>query len=270
MHNNFKKFTLDFLKHEVKKINSILSFPVIKITSKKKKILDPVTYADIEINKIVIRYIKKSFPDHNIVSEELSNIKSSNSNYTWYVDPIDGTKNLILGLKYYSVLIGLFYKKKPIYSFIFYPALNEFYFSFQNKSFIFDPKRKNIVNFNKKKFDVSSDNKIIKIVSNSRNTLKSKRIKDFFIQKNYLFKITGADSMNFILMAMKKIDIVIESGLKNIDILPLMNFLKINNIDYINWDKSKKIGKENNSLIFFNKTNKNLKVVKKFLKIIKT
>ena len=131
-------------------------------------------------------------------------------------------------------------------------------------------KKKTIVNFNKKKFDVSSDNKIIKIVSNSKNTLKSKRIKDFFIQKNYLFKITGADSMNFILMAMKKIDIVIESGLKNIDILPLMNFLKINYIDYINWDKSKKIGKENNSLIFFNKTNKNLKVVKKFLKIIKT
>lgn len=36
---------------------------------------------------------------------------------------------------------------------------------------------------------------------------------------------------------MKKIDIVIESGLKDVDVLPLIHLLKINNIHYLNWNK---------------------------------
>ena len=76
--------------------------------------------------------------------------------------------------------------------------------------------------------------------------------------------------MNYILLATNRIDIVIEDGLKNIDILPLMNFLQINNVDFINWDNNKQIFKSNNSLIFFKKNKKNTIFVKKFLNLFKS
>ena len=68
---------------------------------------------------------------------------------------------------------------------------------------------------------------------------------------------------------MKKIDIVIESGLKDIDIVPLFHLFKINNIDYINWKGNKKIYKKDNSLIFFNNNKKNKKIVNSFLNRIR-
>ena len=112
--------------------------------------------------------------------------------------------------------------------------------------------------------------KILKVISNTKNTLKSKKISDFLSDDQILFKITGADSMNYILLATNRIDIVIEDGLKNIDILPLMNFLQINNVDFINWDNNKQIFKSNNSLIFFKKNKKNTIFVKKFLNLFKS
>jgi len=50
----------------------------------------PVTIADKEINKLVIKTIKENFPDHNIIGEEESAL-NDNSEYSWVCDPIDGT-----------------------------------------------------------------------------------------------------------------------------------------------------------------------------------
>ena len=69
---------------------------------------------------------------------------------------------------------------------------------------------------------------------------------------------------------MKKIDIVIETGLKDVDIMPLLHLLKVNNIDYLNWSRNKKIYKKNNSLIFFYDNEKNRRIVKSFLNTIKS
>ena len=54
--------------------------------------IDPVTKMDIEMEKIIRTFINKNFSKHNIIGEELKN-QNFNSNYTWVVDPIDGTKN---------------------------------------------------------------------------------------------------------------------------------------------------------------------------------
>ena len=44
-------------------------------------------------------------------------VQNRNSQYTWVIDPIDGTKNFILGLPTWSNLIGLYDKKNSILSF---------------------------------------------------------------------------------------------------------------------------------------------------------
>ena len=114
MHNKLKKFTLNFLESQVKKINTILNSSKMKILSKNETKFDPVTSVDVNINKLIINNIKKSFSNHSIISEEVDNIDIKSSNYKWFIDPIDGTKNLILGLNImlfrlvYIIKINLF------------------------------------------------------------------------------------------------------------------------------------------------------------------
>jgi histidinol-phosphatase len=54
----------------------------------------PVTIADKEAEKIIIKTIKQQFPDHNFLGEEFGS-NQNGSQYTWVIDPIDGTKNFI-------------------------------------------------------------------------------------------------------------------------------------------------------------------------------
>lgn len=262
-----KKFTLDFLNNDVKKINEIIKNIVPNLRSKSKLRFDPVTDVDIKINELILNKIRSYFPKHNIKSEE-SNFIDNNSDYYWYVDPLDGTKNYIFGLNYYSILIGLIYKNKPIYSLIFFPKINEFYFSIGQKCFYYSFKEKKIKNFKQLIQNNSTSQNNRKIITNSIHTFRSKKIINFFKNKNILHKITGADSMNFILLALNKADIIIESGLKDIDILPLLNFLNVNNIKYINWKKKIMLKSNNNSLVFYKDKKVNRVLVNKFLKIV--
>ena len=74
--------------------------------------------------------------------------------------------------------------------------------------------------------------------------------------------------MNFILLSLNKTDILIESGLKDIDILPLLNFLSVNNVKFINWKRKTVLLPNNNSLIFYKNNKPNRKLIKKFLEIV--
>ena len=267
MHAILKKFTLDFLNYEVKKINKITKKINLNIRSKSKVKFDPVTDVDIKINELILDKIRSYFPKHNIKSEESTYI-DNNSDYFWYVDPLDGTKNYIFGLNYYSIIIGLCYKNKPIYSLIFFPKIEKFYFSIGQKSFYYSFANKQIKNFNQliKIKSKSSDDR--KIITNSIHTFRSKKIINFFKNKKILHKITGADSMNFILLTLNRADIIIESGYKDIDILPLLNFLYANSVKYINWKKKVTLKRNNNSLIFYKENKANRKVINSFLKIV--
>lgn len=252
---------------DVKRINNIINKSHKKIINKNNIKFDPVTDTDIKLEKIILKRIQHYFPTHYIKSEEVGDLLSINQDYKWFVDPLDGTKNYILGFDYFSILIGLFYKDKPIFSLIYYPASNKNFFSIGNNTYKFDSNNRKITSV---KFNNPIKSDYTKIVVNSKNTITKKNVIDFFDNKNFVFKITGADSYNYILLAMKKIDIVVESGLKDVDVLPLIHFLKINNIHYLNWNKNKLINKKNNSLIFFYNNKKNLKIVKSFLKTIKS
>ena len=266
MHKLLKKFTVDFLNNDVKRINLIFKKSYKKIINKNNNNFDPVTAIDLKLEKIVIKKIKYYFPTHNITSEEEGYLKSSNNDYDWFVDPLDGTKNYILGFDYFSILIGLFHKNNPIFSLIYYPKYKKSFFSIKKKAYQFDLNTKKIKFLKSNKFFT---NNFTKIVTNSKNTIKNNKVIKFFDNKNFIFKISGADSYNYVLLAMKKIDIVIESGLKDVDIVPLFHLFKINNIDYINWKGNKKIYKKNNSLIFFNNNKKNKKIVNSFLNKIR-
>jgi myo-inositol-1(or 4)-monophosphatase len=93
---------------------------------KSKSMHDVVSVADLESEKIILKRITTPFPDHNIVAEE-SGTTSRNNDYTWYVDPLDGTANFVMGNPYFSTSIGLEYKNEMILGVVYNPVLDELY-----------------------------------------------------------------------------------------------------------------------------------------------
>jgi myo-inositol-1(or 4)-monophosphatase len=96
--------------------------------SSKSMINDLVTEADIASEKAIISVIKETFPEHFILSEEAGEIKMD-SEYKWFIDPIDGTVNFANGIPLCCVSIGLEKAGEMILGAVYNPIMNEFFFA---------------------------------------------------------------------------------------------------------------------------------------------
>lgn len=101
-------------------------------TTQKTHANDIATEGDIETEKVVVEILKKNFPKHSILAEE-SGRTENNSDYTWVIDPIDGTLSFLFGMPFYSVAIGLLYLNKPVLGVINVVGMNDLYWAEENK-----------------------------------------------------------------------------------------------------------------------------------------
>src|SRR5258708_2840811 len=85
-----------------------------------------VTEYDKKAEEIILTAIKKTFPDHTILSEE-AGLNDKLSEYLWIIDPLDGTSNFSHHLPYFAVSIALFHKGNPLLSVIYLPLSEELY-----------------------------------------------------------------------------------------------------------------------------------------------
>ena len=92
-----------------------------KITEKINKSF--VSDADLEANKAIIKEIKRFFPKHNIISEETPE-ERNNSEFTWVIDPLDGTHNFLHGIPVFGTSIALKHEREVVLGAIIMPALN--------------------------------------------------------------------------------------------------------------------------------------------------
>lgn len=81
----------------------------------------PVTRADKEAEACIRSLIQKEFPDHGILGEEFGEEKQG-AEYTWVIDPIDGTKAFITGSPLFTTLVGLLHQGEPIFGAIHQPV----------------------------------------------------------------------------------------------------------------------------------------------------
>ena len=96
---------------------------------------DPVTVADLKVNETIIKKIKEKYKhvDWEILSEENSKSDShrfnKNNDWTWVLDPLDGTKDFIQGTKNYAMHLALNYKRKPYLGIVLIPEKDELWIS---------------------------------------------------------------------------------------------------------------------------------------------
>lgn len=88
----------------------------------------PVTNADIEANRLLHDRLCRTFPDFGWLSEESADSPDRLGRATlWVVDPLDGTRDFILGTDEFAVSVGLVHDGRPILGVIYVPPLDLLY-----------------------------------------------------------------------------------------------------------------------------------------------
>lgn len=88
---------------------------------------DIVTEADHQADRIITTVIGNEFPDHAIFSEESARQTDAESDYTWVIDPLDGTGNFAHGNPNYSISIALVEDDEPVMGVVYVPETDELF-----------------------------------------------------------------------------------------------------------------------------------------------
>ena len=97
--------------------------------STKSSESDLVTKVDKGSEEIIIAHIKSKYPDSKIVAEESGVSGGESAEYTWVIDPLDGTNNYASGLPIFAISIGLFKGDTPVLGVVYAPYLREMYYA---------------------------------------------------------------------------------------------------------------------------------------------
>lgn len=106
----------------------------------KSTIADFRTKADLESEKIILAILSEKFPDYNILSEEAGSIEHG-SEYTFIIDPLDGTNNFSLGIPNFTVSVGLLRNDICVAGVIYAPLLDLTYSAEEGKGAFCNGKR---------------------------------------------------------------------------------------------------------------------------------
>ena len=85
---------------------------------------DFVSNIDKTAEAIIVDQIRETYPDHAIIGEEFG-AKSGNSEFTWIIDPLDGTLNFLQGIPHFAISIGIMKGRHHEHGIIYDPVRGE-------------------------------------------------------------------------------------------------------------------------------------------------
>ena len=251
--NFLNRLALELTKFYYSKLNK-----TFKVSNKLKgKGYDPVTTSDRAFERFIRLKIKKKFPKHQVIGEEFGH-KKSKSDFTWVIDPIDGTRSFVIGNPTWSNLISLNYKGNPILGLANFPVLKKYYLNISDKaSYVVQNGKKKKITVNKK-----ATFRNVKVSAAFHGWLsldKQKKIPNVL----KLMQFPCSDALSYSHLAEGRVDIVIQCSNKIWDIHPLIPIVKAAGGYISTWDNRDAIN-AGNILVSSNK-----KIHNKFLKLLK-
>lgn len=93
-----------------------------------------VTEADLLIENYFRRQIRKYYPKHTIIGEEMEAEKGHE--YTWIIDPIDGSAPFLWNIPTWCISIGLTKEKQPFMGLVYVPLTGDFFYSDNSLSYL--------------------------------------------------------------------------------------------------------------------------------------
>jgi myo-inositol-1(or 4)-monophosphatase len=99
----------------------------------KDNLYDFYTEADLEAERLILEMLQNHFPEYGVLAEE-SGEKFRSSEFTWVVDPIDGTSNFFHGLPYYCISIALVRSMQdPVLGVVYAPTTRELFWALEGE-----------------------------------------------------------------------------------------------------------------------------------------
>ena len=229
-----------------------------RVSNKQKgKGYDPVTTSDKAFEKFIRHKIKRKFPTHEIIGEEFGH-KKSKSDYSWIIDPIDGTRSYVIGNPSWSNLIALNYKGKPILGLANFPKLKKYYLNVNDRiSFVYENGKKRKLNVSKK---INFSNaKVAGAFHGWLSIKKQKKIPKVL----KIMQFPCSDALSYTHLAEGRLDIVIQCSNKIWDIHPVIPILRSAGAIITTW-RNKDAELAGNILV-----SNNIKNHKRMLKLLK-
>ena len=229
-----------------------------KITNKLKgKGYDPVTTSDKAFEKFIRSKISKKFSIHQIIGEEYGH-KNTRSEYSWIIDPIDGTRSYVVGNPSWSNLISLNYNGEPVLGLANFPKMKKYYLNLnKNLAYVFENNKKRKLkintklNFTKAKLAAAFHHHL-----SLKQQLKIKK----FIKK---MQFPCFDALTYCQLAEGRIEIVAQCANKIWDIHPLIPIVRAAGAIITTWDNKNPVLGGN---ILVSNNNQNHQKVLKLLK----
>jgi myo-inositol-1(or 4)-monophosphatase len=91
-----------------------------------------VSEADLEAESAIVAVIRKSFPEHAVLGEELHGGDGVSdqvlaNEHLWIVDPIDGTSNFVHGIPHFGVSVAYYHQGQPMCGVMGNPVRDEWF-----------------------------------------------------------------------------------------------------------------------------------------------
>lgn len=184
----------------------------------------PVTKADREAEKIMRDAIEKKFPTHGIIGEEYG-VKKAKSDFTWILDPIDGTSSFIIGRAIFGTLIALTSGEKSLLGIMNQPITDERWIGIDSDA----------TYFNGRKIRTRNCHEISEAVMCSSSSFYFQNGDEELLKKICALTkyqklggiIYGGDCYSYASLASGFIDIVIDPGLKVYDYAATMPIVEM-------------------------------------------
>ena len=115
-----------------------LDLEVLKVGSKGPN--DFVTEVDQAAEQAIIDILLEAYPGHGILAEESGRSQGAkNSEFTWIIDPLDGTTNFLHGFPVYAVSIALAHRNVVQQAVVYDPTRNDMFYASRGRgSFVND------------------------------------------------------------------------------------------------------------------------------------
>jgi len=129
---NFKELLLKAINASIEGGHTIMDVYASDFVVEHKEDKSPLTLADKNCNEVIERHLKGT--DIPFLSEEGAKIPFSereNWEYSWLVDPLDGTKEFVKRNGEFTVNIALIHNGTPIMGVIYVPVKEELYFALE-------------------------------------------------------------------------------------------------------------------------------------------
>ena len=90
-----------------------------------KAAADFVSEVDIAAEKEILYHLSNTYPEHRFECEESGLSGNEESEYTWVIDPLDGTSNFLRGIPHYAISIASLHRGKIEHAVVYDPVRRE-------------------------------------------------------------------------------------------------------------------------------------------------